>query len=103
MTPSPNKPGVVFWATVVAVVALVAYPLSLGPACWISSRTNTGAGAVTTVYKPITWISDRSPDLLRNAVHWYSSVGAAHFWRWRLFMSGAGNDPPELRWSDDPH
>jgi len=29
---SPRKPGVAFWATVIAVV-LLAYPLSFGPAC----------------------------------------------------------------------
>ena len=31
---SRKKPGLAFWATVVAVVALVGYPLSFGPACW---------------------------------------------------------------------
>jgi hypothetical protein len=35
-----KKPGVAFWATVVVVVVLVAYPLSFGPACWITSRLN---------------------------------------------------------------
>src|SRR5262245_22978664 len=34
MTPSHKKPGVAFWATVVVVVVLVAYPLSFGLACW---------------------------------------------------------------------
>ena len=29
MTPSRNKPGVAFWATMVVVVALVVYPLVL--------------------------------------------------------------------------
>ena len=33
-----KKPGVAFWTTVVVVMALVAYPVSFGPACWISSR-----------------------------------------------------------------
>jgi hypothetical protein len=32
-----KKPGVAFWATVV-VVAVLAYPLSFGPACWVSGR-----------------------------------------------------------------
>jgi hypothetical protein len=34
-----KKPGVAFWATVVVVALLVAYPLSFGPACWIASRS----------------------------------------------------------------
>jgi hypothetical protein len=37
MTPSRKKPGVAFWATVV-VAALIAYPVSFGPACWLTSR-----------------------------------------------------------------
>ena len=35
MTRSPKKPGVAFWATVVVVVVLVGYPLSLGPVLWV--------------------------------------------------------------------
>ncbi len=32
MTPSRKQPGMAFWATVVVVAMLVAYPLSMGPA-----------------------------------------------------------------------
>jgi hypothetical protein len=35
-----KKTGVAFWATVV-LVAVLAYPLSFGPACWIASRTES--------------------------------------------------------------
>jgi hypothetical protein len=48
-----KKPGVAFWATVVAVVVLI-YLLSIGPACWVTSRLNTGAEFVPIVYRPIT-------------------------------------------------
>ena len=41
-----KKPSAGFWVTVALVVVLVAYPLSFGPACWITSRTNVGADAV---------------------------------------------------------
>ena len=44
MTSNCKKPGVAFWATVVAGAVLVAYPLSFGPACWITSRLDRGAG-----------------------------------------------------------
>src|SRR5262245_53120695 len=37
-----KKPGVAFWATVVVVVALVAYPMSFGPACWLAATPKTG-------------------------------------------------------------
>src|SRR5262249_23311591 len=48
-------PTTAFWATVVVVVVLVAYPLSFGPACWVSCWMNAGQGAVTLIYRPITW------------------------------------------------
>ena len=48
-----KQPGVAFWATVVVFAAL-AYPISFGPACWITSRTNIGARMVAVVYRPIT-------------------------------------------------
>jgi hypothetical protein len=35
---SPKKPSVAFWATVVVVVVLAAYPLSFGPACWLTRQ-----------------------------------------------------------------
>src|SRR5262249_29277942 len=34
MSSSHKKPAMAFWATVVVVMLLVAYPLSFGPACW---------------------------------------------------------------------
>jgi hypothetical protein len=46
MTSDRKKPGVAFWATVVLVVVVVGYPLSFGPACWISSRLNAGTSIV---------------------------------------------------------
>jgi len=36
--PSRKKPGVAFWATVVVVVALVAYPLAWGPWLWLKIK-----------------------------------------------------------------
>jgi hypothetical protein len=33
-----KKPGVLFWATVVVVGLLVAYPLSIGPVMWLEIR-----------------------------------------------------------------
>ena len=34
-----KKPGVAFWATVVLVMVLVGYPLSIGPAVWLAVKT----------------------------------------------------------------
>jgi hypothetical protein len=44
-------PGAAFWATV-ALVVVLGYPLSFGPACWITSHTNVGARAVPAIYRP---------------------------------------------------
>jgi hypothetical protein len=33
-----KKPGVAFWVTLVLVVTILGYPLSVGPVCWGSSR-----------------------------------------------------------------
>jgi hypothetical protein len=54
MTSARTKPGVAFWATVVVVVALVAYPLSFGPACWINNRTGLGDGILCISVKTVT-------------------------------------------------
>ena len=58
-----KQPGVAFWATVVVVVVLVAYPLSFGPACWWMSRSVlVGVGGsgnnytmrfIPAIYRPI--------------------------------------------------
>jgi hypothetical protein len=84
MTPDRKKPGVAFWATVVVVVVALLYPISFGPACWISSRLNAGTQAVTVVYRPITWcLSDNYDGPLDNAVRWYAGLGAADAsWGW---------------------
>jgi hypothetical protein len=47
-----KKPGVAFWATVVVVAALVAYPLSLGPALWMENRGLLQSDYLT-VYGPL--------------------------------------------------
>jgi hypothetical protein len=49
MNTDRKKPGVAFRATAVVVAILVLYPLSFGPACWISSRLNLGADAVSAI------------------------------------------------------
>jgi hypothetical protein len=55
MTPDRKKPGVAFWATVLVVVVLAGYPLSFGPACWISERTGIPSPVIATIYRPVTW------------------------------------------------
>jgi|SRR6516165_7911756 hypothetical protein len=74
------KPGVAFWATVVVVVALL-YPISFGPACWITSRMNFGASAVPIFYRPAIWSMAHDTGVAK-AITSYSELGAAKDWHW---------------------
>jgi hypothetical protein len=71
---SPKKPGVVFWATVVAVVALVAYVGSLGPACWFGRRSGNVV-PVSRFYFPVGWIAHSAWIPVGLAVRWYTRAG----------------------------
>ena len=76
MTPSRKKPGVAFWPTVVVVVALVAYPLSFGPACWIASRTGTDRSPFyTTIYAPLGRMMYRQVPVAADVLAILSSIG----------------------------
>jgi hypothetical protein len=61
MTSDRKKPGVAFWATVVVVV-LLAYPISFGPACWISSQTGFALRALPIIYRPLVLLMARRID-----------------------------------------
>jgi hypothetical protein len=81
VTDKQRTPGAGFFATI-CVVALMSYPLSIGPACWASSRVG-GAGVVTVVYRPvIALVGTGKTDGLAYAVEWYSAVLSAGGWHW---------------------
>jgi hypothetical protein len=80
---SRKKPGVAFWATVAVVVVLI-YPISFGPACWINERTaypdgkaytlGRGHAAILALYRPIfQWAVRRPPG--SRIVYWYAELG----------------------------
>ena len=66
-----KKPGVAFWATV-ALVAVLAYPLSLGPACWLARRKVIPNSVITKGYMPVIGIYYYGPKSLSRAVGWYA-------------------------------
>jgi hypothetical protein len=78
-----KKPGVAFWATVVVAVALVAYPLSFGPACWwfarepqISSHSWEQPPRVAPrLYWPIGRLARRGPKPIGDVILWYATLG----------------------------
>jgi hypothetical protein len=96
MTSDRKKPGVAFWATVVLVVALGAYPLSWGPACWVSSRLDAGCSCLPLVYRPMIWAMARN-DRVAAALNRYAELGAAPNWYW-LDISEPEINPYDFVW-----
>jgi hypothetical protein len=80
-----KKPGVAFWATVVVVVVLVAYPLSFGPACWLAGTNGTAMDVIPNLYYPILWLAEVtrteiSPGVSEQStaddcIEWYATLG----------------------------
>ncbi len=77
---SRKQPSAAFWATVVVVVALVAYPLSFGPACWINSRIGRGDQLVANAYQPILSVAWRGPRAVRQICEWYAFLFSEGEW-----------------------
>lgn len=82
MEDSRKKPGWAFWAIVVVVVALVGYPVSFGPTCWINHATGCGASAIPYIYRPIVLLAERQIDRLgidrttsNKIIVWYARIG----------------------------
>ena len=71
-----KKPGVAFWATVVLVVALVGYPLSLLPIAWLDSRDmipeqESIIGGIVWMYcTPARWLIENGPAWIRDSLEW---------------------------------
>jgi hypothetical protein len=76
------------WAkrTALALVLAMVYPLSFGPACWITSRTNIATRAVSVIYRPLTWTSAgpllSRPDRIGTVLRSYSRLLANDGWAW---------------------
>ena len=97
-----RKPSAGFWIAVAIVAIVILYPLSLGPACWISSRLGAGALVVSVVYRPITWFVPTRrvifrPNQLEAAMRHYSEFAAAPDWRWYSVSYGPGQ-PQRWEW-----
>jgi hypothetical protein len=78
MTSDRKKPGLAFWATVVAAAVLL-YPISFGPACWLYSRSQSLEIWETSnrIYYPILWVWWEAPAPVDSAIEWYANVGSA--------------------------
>ena len=82
-----KEPGVAFWASAV-LVAVLAYPLSFGPACWRVPKSSDESDKLSTwsvlgsapkphapsIYWPLGWIALNGPKPLGDLVCWYATL-----------------------------
>ncbi len=68
-----KKPTSGFWITVALVGVLAAYPLSFGPAVWLTGRRYFRESTVTSFYWPVLW-STAHAQALEKAVDWWGSL-----------------------------
>jgi hypothetical protein len=59
---------------IVLAVALVVYPLSIGPATWLDERRLIPAFAVPSIFLPLFSMYEHGPRSLRAATDWYIGV-----------------------------
>jgi hypothetical protein len=69
MSDDRKNAGVAFWATVVVVTVLAAYPVSFGPACWIASCKS--AYTVPDFYMPVGRLVRNLPDTIKLPAVYY--------------------------------
>jgi hypothetical protein len=65
------------WAKRVAIaliVALIVYPLSIGPATWLDERGLLPVSAVPLIFLPLFWTYESGPRSIRVATDWYIGV-----------------------------
>ena len=91
MTTERTPPGAGFWATV-ACLSILGYGVSLGPSCWVSSRTGLGVSVVETVYRPILRVAEAFPNSVVPVVDRYAGWGAAPGWEWIQWYTSNGEN-----------
>ena len=83
MSDDRKSTGAGTWSLLI-IGALLLYPVSLGPACWISSRVG-GEKVVTIAYRPLTWAAEViGSNALMTGIQAYSRLGTIEFWVWTL-------------------
>ena len=71
-----KKPGVAFWATVVASMPVL-YVLGFGPACWLVDRgwlTGRPRELAGDFYTPIVWAYVYGPSSVSHTIEWYATL-----------------------------
>jgi len=77
------------WTAVGMVVTiLVGYPLSFGPACWISSRMQPSGNVVSAIYWPFFLSMWQGPDITQEALQKYVHFGMPYGFGYTLSDNG---------------
>ena len=71
------------WLLAILIGLPTFYVVSVGPACWISSRTQSGDSMVSTIYGPLELVCSEF-SFTKKAFNWYSQIAAAKDWEWFL-------------------
>lgn len=81
MTQSQNKPGMAFWAAVMAAVVLL-YVASFGPACWLLDSNDPDDGKVVAmIYRPVLLLAKANEDgPIASIIVQYSRLRAGDYW-----------------------
>jgi hypothetical protein len=72
-----KKTGVAFWATVVVVVMLPSYPLSLGPVIWAANRgwlPEWTQQSLLCLYWPLIFLHENGPQPVVKLMDLYGDV-----------------------------
>jgi hypothetical protein len=104
MNSAHKKSGVAFWATAVVVVALVGYPLSFGPACWILDHGYLPKWSHRPAwysYEPLIEAS-RCSHLLSPPLRWWCGIGSRLGVSALMLCDPAFDDLPEPEFSYPP-
>ncbi len=65
------------WIVFAILAAMVLYPLSFGPACWLVSRTGAPSGErwVQSIYAPVSGAWKRCPEPVQSLISGYATLG----------------------------
>jgi hypothetical protein len=78
-TSHPDEKSPIRLLATSAIVALLLYAVSFGPAIWLVDRKVVPTWTTQTIsvlYYPIFWVSMAGPRPVREAVRWYAELGA---------------------------
>ena len=87
-----RKPSVVLSVTMFLAATVLLYPVSFGPAVWLSARGSVDTATLETIYFPIIWAAVHGPASFQNATEWWGSFGVP---AGKAVVLSFGESPPD--------